>query len=170
MRALHACSVAIAGALLAGCGAEAGAPEVDGTAGAGGSDSSSIPDGTWVKSMTTEDARELGIPAALTRQLMGSDGQNFSELRIDGGDFAQFTEDGDAGRALGDTGSLEYGDDGTVVITSTSEGCSGCWHASRWTVDGDALTLEVLDFGDNAEDPVELLVGRLMMEGTFIRQ
>lgn len=172
MRTLQTSGVVLAAALLVGCGAEAGepagreAPEEVGD----GEGSPTVLDGTWVKTMTTKDAREMGIPARLARQIMGSDGASFSELRIDGASYAQYVDDGDAGRALGDGGSLSYGDEGTVKITSSSEGCPGCWATSRWTVDDAALTLEVLEFGNTDESPVELLVSRLMMEGTFVRQ
>lgn len=180
MQALQLPAVALAAALLVGCGTEvadpAGARTSEGrddggtTETAQASDGATIPDGTWVKSFNLKDARRLGIPAPLARRGMPSDGENYSELRFDGASFAQFSEDGDAGRGLGDGGTVDYDDEGNVVLTSASEGCRGCWVKSRWTVDGDELTLEVVDFGNTDESPVELLVGRLMMEGTFVRQ
>lgn len=177
MRTLQMSGLVLAAVLLVACGAEAGEPAGQGAAGEAegegtstAADGPTIPDGTWVKPFTLKDARQLGIPAPLARRGMPSDGENYSELRFDGASFAQFTDDGDAGRALGDGGTVDYDDEGNVVLTSTSEGCSGCWVKSRWTVDGDALTLEVVDFGNTDESPVDLLVGRLMMEGTFVRQ
>ena len=143
------------------------ASSADGLA-AAAPDGSAIPDGTWAKTSTVADAQKLGLPKQAYRRILRADGVAHIELRIDGREFAQLGDD-DGAMAVGDQGSAGYDADGNWVITSRSEGCFECVATFEWTLDGEELTLTLAD-AVTSEDPVEVLVSRLVMEGTYTRQ
>ncbi|MFQ6173292.1 hypothetical protein ACK8HX_16950 [Oryzobacter sp. R7] len=191
MTAIHATAATLLVALaLGGCGGAAtgdaagpagtsatttAAPAPASTAGEGGvrataPGGSAIPDGTWTRTATMADATMLGVPPEVARQHLGADGENDIELRVAGRDWAQFMEeDGTAGLVLGDRGTAGYDAEGRWVATSHSEGCPDCAAAFTWSVEGDRLTLTVDDLTSDG-DPVDALVTRLVMEGTFTRR
>lgn len=130
-------------------------------------DGSAIPDGTWVKTSTVADAQVLGIPKHVYREFLGADGEERIVLRIDGADYAELQDEGGA-LTVGDQGTAGYDADGNWVTTSRSEGCPDCRAVFEWTLDGDDLTLTMVDIV-TSEDPVDVLVSRLVMEGTYTR-
>lgn len=188
MNAIRRSALALAaGALLAACSSSAEVsdePDVDATATTGEApdaslvekapvadlsdtapDATRIPDGTWTRTATTADARRLGLPRHEMRRLTRSDGETRIELRIDGSDWAQFTDD-DGELALGDSGTAGYDADGNWVSTSNSAGCSGCTGIWAWSTDGGRLSLTLVDSLNNP-DPVDILVTRFVVEGTY---
>lgn len=178
--------VLVSSALLASCGeqastdadatrdsnsssqASAGAESTGRTLADAAPDGSRIPDGTWVKTSTTADAKRLGIRGNAFRPILGQDGKFHVELRIKGDHWAQFGDDGDAQMAQGEGGTGGYDVDGNWVTTSTGVGCYGCEATIGWSVAGDRLTLTLLDHV-TTDDPEDVLVGRLVREGTYTR-
>jgi hypothetical protein len=128
-----------------------------------------IPEGTWAKVSTLKDATRMGLPDQVAQRLVGADGVLHVELRIDGQDFAQFGDDQkDDELVLGDRGTATYDPEGHWVLTSQSEGCRDCVSSFTWSVHDDRLTLALRDVAQ-AGDPVDQLVGRFVMEGTYTR-
>ena len=190
MKAVHAPAAALVLALaLAGCGggasgdgrgpsATSATPSATASVSGSGAgavrdtapDGSSIPDGTWAKTSTMADAEALGLPPDVAQEHLGADGENVIELRLAGRDWAQFMEeDGTTGLVLGDRGTAAYDAEGRWVVTSQSEGCPDCTASFTWSVEGERLTLTVDDMASDG-DPVDALVSRLVMEGTFTRR
>jgi hypothetical protein len=170
---------------LSGCGGAAGtsdggttvvrstssaAAAADGGAAPSGAlDGSRIPEGTWAKVSTLADATTMGLPESVAHRLVGADGVLHVELRIEEQDFAQFGDDQtDNELVLGDRGTATYDHEGHWVLTSQSEGCRDCVSSFTWSVHDDRLTLALHDVAQ-AGDPVEQLVGRFVMEGTYTR-
>jgi hypothetical protein len=143
-----------------------GSPGVEDSAPEG----SAIPDGTWARTATMAEATRLGLPPEVAQEHVGVDGETPIELRIAGADWALFMgAEGSEELVLGDRGTSDYDADGRWVATGQSEGCSGCTATFTWSVDGDRLTLEMYDV-ESSEDPVDVLVTRLVMEGTYTRR
>ena len=166
---------------LAGCGddqpSSAGTPSAAGSSGAQMSSSASqsptqtsnaIPDGDYSRVATTSDARQLGMSAAMTREMLGAGGRTTFTLRFAGRRWTQF-EDAGTGPELGDLGSLAYDGEGNLVTTSNSGGCPGCVYTYGWKLKDDQLTLTVLDH-HSPDTPQELLGVRLVTEGTFSKK
>jgi hypothetical protein len=181
MRIVHpATALAVAAALLVGCGGQETSSSADSaatssTAGSSPTDRTSpewsgevIPDGTYTKTRTAADAKRLGIPKERAVEFIGDDGELHVELRIAGDSWAQFADD-DGPMSLGDEGTATYDAKGNWVATSNSSGCPGCVATFEWSLKGDRLMLTLLDTTE-AGDPVELLVGRLVTEGIWTRR
>lgn len=167
--------VLVALVAVAGCGSGS-ATEAESSTGttstapAPSPEGSAIPDGTWARTATMADATRLGLPPDVAQEHLGVDGETPIEVRIAGADWAQFMGvEGSEELVLGDRGTSDYDADGRWVATGQSEGCSGCTATFTWSVDGDRLTLEMYDVA-SSEDPVDVLVTRLVMEGTYTRR
>lgn len=128
-----------------------------------------IPDGTYTKSETMADALALGITRKAARQYFGRDDTFRLMLKIDGDNFAQFSDDDGETMAQGDGGTFTYDADGNWVATSASTGCPRCVATVDWSFKGDRLTLTLLDSTEGG-DPVNLLVSRLVIEGEWTRR
>lgn len=98
-------------------------------------------------------------------ELLGKDGVGRVRLVVKGDVYAQFGDDG----TQGDGGSATYDSDGNWVTTSASTGCPGCTGTWKWSYDDGRLRLKLLE-GTEVGDPVELLVTRLVVEGTYARR
>lgn len=143
-----------------------GSPGVEDSAPEG----SAIPDGTWARTSTMADATNLGLPPDVAQEHLGVDGETPIELRVAGADWALFMgAEGSEELVLGDRGTSDYDAVGRWVATGQSEGCSGCTATFTWSLDGDRLTLVMYDV-ESSEDPVDVLVTRLVMEGTYTRR
>ena len=101
--------------------------------------------------------------------MMGQDGELHVELRIEGDNYAVFTDDFDADMTLGDPGTAGFDASGNWVTTSNSQGCPGCSATYQWSVEGSQLVLTLLD-ARNFIGPMDVLIGRLVTEGTYTRQ
>lgn len=130
---------------------------------------STIPDGTYTKTSTMQDARRIGLSRAQALEFLGEDGEINVELVLQGETFAQIADDDNETMVQGDGGSLAYDAEGNLVMTSTASGCYGCTATWAWKHRGDTLTLELLDTTESG-DPSAVLVGRLIFEGTFARR
>lgn len=167
-------------ALLAACGEETGSSEAGGDPTAASSTGSAadtptsewtgktIPDGTYAKTDTMADARRLGLPRDVASEILGRDGAFRVELKIAGDNWVQFSEEAGA-MVVGDEGTATYDGDGNWVTTSDSFGCPGCVTTVAWTFKGQRLTTKIVD-GQGTGDPVDALIGRLVMEGEWTRQ
>ena len=175
-----AAAIATITVALTGCGEQAADQEAGSAPASASSPASSeatsaawtgdvIPDGTYTKTATMADAKALGLPKKVATEFLGKDGEFHVQLKISGADWAQFGDDGDAPMTQGDGGTATYDADGNWVTTSTSTGCPGCRATSDWSLEGDRLTLTLLETTE-AGDPVDLLVGRLVMEGEYTRR
>jgi hypothetical protein len=178
MRITYSAVALAAAALLAGCGeaASEGAGPHPTTSGASPIDTPSpewtgevIPDGTYVKTRTTADAKRLDIPKDAAAVLLGQDGEFHVELRIAGDAFAMLSDDGDEALSQGDGGTATYDADGNWVLTSDSTGCPGCVQTFAWSLKGDRLTLRMLD-PTEAGDPLNVLLSRLVTDGAYTRR
>jgi hypothetical protein len=102
-------------------------------------------------------------------RFFGDDGEFHVELRIAGDAYAQFGDDEDETMSVGDAGTATYDAGGNWVITSDSTGCPGCVSTFEWSLKGDRLRLKMLDTTE-AGDPVNVLLSRLVTEGTWTRR
>lgn len=176
-------AIAAAGLLLAGCGGQTSSSAAGGadatptavTSDAGAAESPTpewdgpvIPDGTYAQVRTAADAKRLGIPRNRAAELLGDDDEFHGELKIAGDAWAQFGDDGGS-MSIGDEGTATYDADGHWVITSASTGCPGCVSTYDWSLEDDRLRLTMLDTTE-AGDPVNVLVARLVTEGTWVRR
>jgi hypothetical protein len=165
-------------ALVAGCAGTAGSEAADSgrtstadaSAAPGATESAwrgdTIPEGTYAKTATLADARRLGLPKDKIAEVLGPDGEFNALLKIVDDNWAQFgDESGDM--AIGDGGASTYDADGHWLATS-GEG-SGPVQTFEWTLNGNQLTLTMLD-NTEVGSPADLLVARLVMEGTYTRQ
>ncbi len=125
-----------------------------------------IPDGTYTKVVTMPDADRLGLSRDTALEFLGEDGELNVELTIDGDDYAQFSDDGDAPLTQGDGGTAAYDEAGNWVITSDSSGCPGCVTTWAWSLEGPVLSLEMIETTE-AGDPENVLISRLVFEGEF---
>jgi hypothetical protein len=155
--------------LLAGCGddsspGKAAAPDEEQTTGT----SDRIPAGDYSKVATLAEASELGLPDALAQEFLGPDGETTFTLRFADDEWSQLQTEA-AGPEVGDFGSLAYDADGDLVTTSENEGCPGCMYTYAWELDGDELTLTLVD-NDSPDTPEDLLVTRLVTEGTYVME
>ena len=178
MRIIHsAAALAAVTALLAGCGQATGgdsSPDTEPAQGPTGTSSPEwtgdvIPDGTYAKTATMADARKLGLPKDVAADFLGPDGELHVDLKIAGDTFAQFADDEGEVMLQGDGGSATYDAEGNWMTTSNSSGCPGCTATLDWTMQGNQLSLELIETTE-AGDPVDLLVGRLIFEGEFTRR
>lgn len=125
-----------------------------------------IPDGTYLRTATMADARKLGLSRDGAAGILGRDGEVRLELRVVGDNFSQFGDDGDGPLAQGDGGTATYDEGGNWVTTSNSPGCPGCVATLEWSLEGDRLTLRTVETTE-VGDPVDLLISRLVYEGTW---
>lgn len=159
-------------AALTGCGndesstTDPAGPTKSATAAQTGS-GGSIPDGTYAKSVTVTDAKAAGIEdEGFLSGNFGEGGSTTFTFKLDGDRWTLFVTLGDGGPEPGDIGSLTYDEEGNAVMSSESEGCPGCIYVYDWQVDGDELTLTIVEH-DSSGGPEGLAIVRFVTEGTF---
>lgn len=119
-----------------------------------------LPDATWFRVATETRAAALGVPERAVAEHLGEDGRLPLALTVVDGTWA-ITVTGDTGEVeVGDFGTAAYDDDGDLVTTSASSGCSACRAVLQWREAGDDL---VMGSTDERLGPVE----RLVTEGTW---
>lgn len=159
--------------LVTGCGAQeadpdptTSTPEPAATTSTARWTGETIPDGTYAKTSTMKDVNRLGIPRRHAQDYLGKDGELHVELVLKGDSFAQLGDDDGEVMVQGDGGASTYDADGNWVTTSNSSGCPGCIATWAWSHNSDTLTLELIDTTE-AGDPLDLLISRLIYEGTY---
>jgi hypothetical protein len=157
-------------AVLAACGSDDSSksdpaqPKESPTA-AQASNGETIPDGSYAKTVTVADAEEAGITdQGFLGSNFGDDGSSTFTFKFGGDRWTQFVAPSDGAPEPGDLGSLTYDGNGDVVMTSESEGCPGCTFVYDWQLDGDELTLTIVE--PESSDPIV----RFVTEGQFVRQ
>jgi hypothetical protein len=153
--------------LLAGCGGgDPGedAAAADPTAAATSPSDPPVPEGTWSRVVTMQDAEVLGVDTAMAGEMLGPDGEVPVDLEVSAGEWRLYVTSDEGERELGDFGTWRPGDGGRWVLRSESPGCRGCEADYLVASDGDRLTTEI-DDGDAPAVDVHL-----MTEGTWTRR
>ena len=179
-----AMALLITGAPLAGCssGSEpatgqegSGEPAVSATAspateqsgGAAGGVAAGIPDGTWVREITTAEITRRGLnlaPEEITSNYL-DDGSAQLVLKTQGARWSILVQD-DAGEfEVGDLGETTYDAQGRWVQSSDSTGSTVLL---VWKVNGDALTTSQLTSPEG--QPLGEDGAQLFLEGAWQRQ
>lgn len=122
----------------------------------------SIPDSNWRRTVTRSEAVELGLDSDFLRDNFGGAERLPVVLSFVGGLYSQSGRY-PGGWSVGDAGTVAYDDDGRLVLTSTSYGCSGCAVTVEWRIVGDDLRLRDGSGALSLDD-------RLMVTGTWSRQ
>ena len=112
------------------------------TATATGVEERGIPDSTWTKVVTREQAERIGVPEARIDHEFGADGLLSLTLDLTDGSYAVLNINDDGVVESGDSGTYEYDDRGRLVTTSNAPGCPRCVLTYRWHIDNDRLVLE----------------------------
>jgi hypothetical protein len=121
-----------------------------------------IPDSGWRRVVTRAELVRAGADSEFLEENLGSAQRlplrlNFiGEVYSLGGRFP-------GGWGVGDAGTLEYDQDGRLVLTSTSPGCRGCVVSLAWRIRGYRLVLD--EYRGTPEDPIS----RVLLEGGWIR-
>jgi len=127
-----------------------------------------IPGGTYARTVTRADTRRLGLPKDKSAEVLDKDGEVAYSYRFAGDRWTLFgTYDGVP--EVGDLGTLTYDDEGNVAMTSASDGCPGCVYTYDWQLNGKQLNMTIVGH-DSTDGPEDLLVVRLVTEGTYTRQ
>lgn len=154
-----------------GCGADVPAVAT-GSEETGGWEGATIPEGSYAKTVSREQALAAGVPS--------TDFGDATELRITyrfkDGRWLQLANYGGGPDTVGDRGTYVYDGQGRLLITSDSSGCDGCRGVVEWSMDGDVLTMEI-DWDDAANDglgvlgvdPAEKSIVSLMVSGTYTK-
>lgn len=99
-----------------------------------------IPDSTWRRVLTSEQAEAVGVPRQRIREELGDDGRLPLELRLVGDTFTQTGDYGGSVWEIGDRGTIAYDDRARLVIRSSQcPECSGL--PVDWRIEGTLLVL-----------------------------
>ncbi len=123
-----------------------------------------VPNSSWSKELTATQGRRAGMARTDVRLHFGPDGLLPLTFQFLDGTWAISVTNDSGVVEPGDVGTLEYDDQGRMVMTSDSEGCPGCASTMAWTITGDTLSLEPVGQLPGGE-PLE----RLIMGGTWTR-
>lgn len=114
-----------------------------------------LPDSTWTKTVTLKQAKKVGVPQAEVPSNFGEDGLMPLTFVFESDSWAIMVVHDDGAAEPGDLGTLTYDDQGRLVTTSNSEGCSGCVITLRWKVVRDTLTIAMVE---KSNEPMEKLI------------
>ena len=99
-----------------------------------------IPDSTWRKVVTLEQAQDLGVPSARIVRDIGDDGRLPLELRLEGGRFTLTGDFGGAVAQTGDIGKVTYDEAGRLVVESLT--CAACSDVTlTWRIEDSRLEI-----------------------------
>lgn len=102
-----------------------------------------IPNSTWRKVVTTEQARDEEVSSVRIRRDIGDDGRLPLELRLMDGNWTQTGDYGGAAWVIGDSGTVAYDERGRLV--AASDQCATCSVLSiTWRIDGSRLVITEL--------------------------
>jgi hypothetical protein len=154
-------------AALAGCGDDNPAPTTPAVSSETADAAAVIPDGSYAKTVTVDQAKAMGITDKSFLRQLGKDETTSFVYKFQGDRWTQFVVEG--APEPGDLGPLEYDANDDVVMTSESDGCPGCVYSYDWSLDGDQLTLTLVGH-DSTDTPEDVVIVRFITEGTFTRQ
>jgi hypothetical protein len=154
-------------AALAGCGDDNPAPTTPAVSSETADAAAVIPDGSYAKTVTVDQAKAMGITDKSFLRQLGEDETTSFVYKFQGDRWTQFVVEG--APEPGDLGPLEYDANDDVVMTSESDGCPGCVYSYDWSLDGDRLTLTLVGH-DSTDTPEDVVIVRFITEGTFTRQ
>lgn len=126
-----------------------------------------IPDGSYAKTVTVAEAKEMGITDQGFLNQFGKDGRTTLVLKIAGDRWTHFTVEGVP--EPGDLGTITYDAKDKIAMTSESDGCPGCVYTYDWSLVGDDLTLSLVGH-ESTDTPEYVVIVRLVTEGAFTRQ
>jgi hypothetical protein len=127
-----------------------------------------IPDGTYVKTVTRADTRSHGLPKDKAAEVLDEDGEAEYSYQF-AGDRWTLLGTYDGVPDVGDLGTLTYDTEGNVALTSESDGCPGCVYTYDWKLNGKQLSMTIVGH-DSTDGPEDLLVVRLVSSGDYTRQ
>lgn len=127
-----------------------------------------IPDGSYAKTVTVADAKEMGIADQDFLSELGKDGETTFVFKIADDRFTVFVVE-EGVPEPGDVGALAYDGDEDVAMTSESDGCPGCVYTYDWSLVRDELTLELVGH-ESTDTPEGVVIVRFVSEGVFTRQ
>ena len=154
-------------AVLAGCGDDDPAPTTPAVSSERADAAAVIPDGSYAKTVTVDQAKAMGITDKSFLRQLGEDETTSFVYKFQGDRWTQFVVEG--APEPGDLGPLEYDAKDDVVMTSESDGCPDCVYTYDWSLDGDKLTLTLVGH-DSTDSPEDVVIVRFITEGTFTRQ
>ena len=114
-----------------------------------------LPDSTWTKTLTVEQAQEVGVDRSEIPPNFGEDGLMPLTFVLESDSWAIMVGNDQGMNEPGDIGTFTYDDHGRLVTTSHSEGCPGCVVTLRWRVAQDELTIAMVE---KTGDPLEELI------------
>ena len=124
-----------------------------------------IPDGTWSRVATRQEAQERKLDMKIVGPMLGGDGKLPIDLKIEGDRWTVFVTDDSGITEVGDVGSATYDEEGHWVTTSESVGCPQCTARVQWQLAGDKLVLAFAPADRGATHDDE----RLVVEGEYRR-
>jgi TRAP-type C4-dicarboxylate transport system substrate-binding protein len=136
-------------------------PVLDTCEGPGQVAAAGIPDGAYTTVLTRQRAFELGVPD----ECAIADAGRTQTLAFKGDEWTELQGCGDSPREVGSYGTLRY--DGDRLFLKESFASEEV--VFRWTLDGDQLTLELLE-GPAGAPPGDVAIGRFLFENTFTRE
>jgi len=154
-------------AVLTGCGDDSPASTTPAVSSETAGAAAAIPDGSYAKTVTADQAKAMGITDKSFLRQLGEDETTSFVYKFQGDRWTQFVVEG--APEPGDLGPLEYDANDDVVMTSESDGCPGCVYTYDWSLDGDKLTLTLVGH-DSTDTPEDVVIVRFITEGTFTRQ
>lgn len=173
MRLVPLAAVTLVGAnLLVSCGdtpRTASPADPATTTSAPASPDETIPDGTFSKTATREEASAAGVTDRGFLSELGRDGETTYAFKFAGDRWTLFIIEDGAAPEPGDLGTLEYEVGGGVAMTSESDGCPQCVATYEWRLTGDRLSLTLVGHESNGV-PDDVAVVRFVTEGDFARQ
>lgn len=99
-----------------------------------------IPDSTWRKVLTTEQAEAAGVPPVRIRRDIGDDGRLPLELLLEGGRFTLTGDFGGAVSQIGDIGKVTFDQTGRLVVESLR--CATCSEVTlTWRIEESRLEI-----------------------------
>ncbi len=126
-----------------------------------------IPDGSYGKTVTVDQAKAMGITDKGFLRQLGEDETTSFVYKFQGDRWTQFVVE--EVPEPGDGGPLQYDANDNVVMTSESDGCPGCVYSYDWSLVGDQLTLTLVGH-ESTDTPEDVVIVRFVTEGAFTRQ
>lgn len=123
-----------------------------------------VPDSSWTKVITREQAVAVGADRAFVRENFGRADRVPYVLSFIG-DVYSVSARYPQGWSVGDAGTLAYDEQARLVTRSTSPGCRGCTATIEWAMSADGERLRLSGMTGDVTS-----IDRLVFEGVWARQ